>query len=408
VLMTNHLHLLVMPDAEDSLSKLFQSVGRRYVQYFNHSYKRSGTLWVQLKKEGGRMRSSRIIEVSLFVGVLFLLGVIGENGVAHAQQYLGCWWDDPSRVLENDQGYADDMTNSKCIATCREKGFSFAGTQYYEQCYCGNSYDRNGKLEESRCNTPCRGNSAEMCGGRWANSVYSTGVTTQPQPSPGGSTTGDLRMEDNADLTGPYIRYFGLPEARPELCRDACAQDSNCAAFTYVKPGAYPSNPNNAVCYLKSSAGEWVPSTCCVSGARGVTTCGTIAGIECSEGYYCDYLGREEEMTDASGICKKSGGANLSSGTYQVAADNAGTIHNSTWTLQVSGNQITGTSQWDCCPGPRVDALTGRIEGNRVIIERDCSGQGWEGECRQVYDGTIGGGTIEGSWSGTGARPSLM
>ena len=24
---------------------MFQSVGRRYVQYFNHTYKRSGTLW---------------------------------------------------------------------------------------------------------------------------------------------------------------------------------------------------------------------------------------------------------------------------------------------------------------------------------------------------------------------------
>jgi putative transposase len=27
------------------MSKLLQSVGRRYVQYFNFTYKRSGTLW---------------------------------------------------------------------------------------------------------------------------------------------------------------------------------------------------------------------------------------------------------------------------------------------------------------------------------------------------------------------------
>jgi putative transposase len=45
VLMTNHVHLLVTPAKQDSLSKLFQSVGRRYVQYFNFTYKRSGTLW---------------------------------------------------------------------------------------------------------------------------------------------------------------------------------------------------------------------------------------------------------------------------------------------------------------------------------------------------------------------------
>lgn len=45
VWMTNHIHLLASPGRENSISKVFQSVGRRYVQYFNDTYKRSGTLW---------------------------------------------------------------------------------------------------------------------------------------------------------------------------------------------------------------------------------------------------------------------------------------------------------------------------------------------------------------------------
>ncbi|NDP47842.1 MAG: transposase [Sulfuriferula multivorans] len=45
VWMTNHVHLLATPEFDDSISKVFQSVGRRYVQYFNYTYKRSGTLW---------------------------------------------------------------------------------------------------------------------------------------------------------------------------------------------------------------------------------------------------------------------------------------------------------------------------------------------------------------------------
>ena len=45
VWMTNHVHLLATPGFDDSISKTFQSVGRRYVQYFNYTYKRSGTLW---------------------------------------------------------------------------------------------------------------------------------------------------------------------------------------------------------------------------------------------------------------------------------------------------------------------------------------------------------------------------
>jgi putative transposase len=45
VLMTNHVHLLLTPRAKTSASGLMQSLGRRYVQYVNRIYKRSGTLW---------------------------------------------------------------------------------------------------------------------------------------------------------------------------------------------------------------------------------------------------------------------------------------------------------------------------------------------------------------------------
>ncbi len=45
VLMTNHVHLLATPRDRDSLPKVMQSVGRRYVQRFNQAHQRTGTLW---------------------------------------------------------------------------------------------------------------------------------------------------------------------------------------------------------------------------------------------------------------------------------------------------------------------------------------------------------------------------
>jgi len=45
VLMTNHLHLLTTPYTDQGIGKMVQMLGRYYVQYFNYSYKRSGTLW---------------------------------------------------------------------------------------------------------------------------------------------------------------------------------------------------------------------------------------------------------------------------------------------------------------------------------------------------------------------------
>lgn len=45
VLMTNHVHLLCTPQQDGAVSLMMQSLGRRYVQYFNYQYRRSGTLW---------------------------------------------------------------------------------------------------------------------------------------------------------------------------------------------------------------------------------------------------------------------------------------------------------------------------------------------------------------------------
>lgn len=44
VLMTNHVHLLASPMDQQSIPKTLQSLGRRYVQYYNSTYGRTGTL----------------------------------------------------------------------------------------------------------------------------------------------------------------------------------------------------------------------------------------------------------------------------------------------------------------------------------------------------------------------------
>ncbi len=45
VLMTNHVHLLMTPDEDSSISRLMQHVGRLYVLYVNKRYRRSGALF---------------------------------------------------------------------------------------------------------------------------------------------------------------------------------------------------------------------------------------------------------------------------------------------------------------------------------------------------------------------------
>ncbi len=44
-LMTNHVHLLLTPRQAENVPRLIIALGRRYVQYINQTYRRTGTLW---------------------------------------------------------------------------------------------------------------------------------------------------------------------------------------------------------------------------------------------------------------------------------------------------------------------------------------------------------------------------
>ena len=45
VLMTNHVHLLLTPPDAEAIPRMVIALGRRFVQYINRSYHRTGTLW---------------------------------------------------------------------------------------------------------------------------------------------------------------------------------------------------------------------------------------------------------------------------------------------------------------------------------------------------------------------------
>jgi putative transposase len=83
VLMTNHVHLLASPLHEQSIPKTLQSLGRRYVQYFNRSYGRTGTLWE------GRYRATLIdSDQYLFACMRYIeLNPIRANMVRHPKNY---------------------------------------------------------------------------------------------------------------------------------------------------------------------------------------------------------------------------------------------------------------------------------------------------------------------------------
>jgi len=83
----------------------------------------------------------------------------------------------------------------KCTTQCRLLGYLYAGLQDASQCFCGNSYGNQGhtRVSDSTCTFACAGNSAEICGGSWLNSIYAVGSATGTTVAATVSTTGTGR-----------------------------------------------------------------------------------------------------------------------------------------------------------------------------------------------------------------------
>jgi putative transposase len=83
VLMTNHVHLLLTASTEQGVSRMMQAQGRKYVQYFNYTYHRTGTLWE------GRYKST-VVDADNYLLTVYRyieLNPVRAKMVTHSAEY---------------------------------------------------------------------------------------------------------------------------------------------------------------------------------------------------------------------------------------------------------------------------------------------------------------------------------
>ncbi len=83
VLMTNHVHMLLTPVKKDSISLTMQSIGRRYVQYINKEYRRTGTLWESRHKASLVDQDNYLLKCMRYIE----LNPVRANMVKHPASY---------------------------------------------------------------------------------------------------------------------------------------------------------------------------------------------------------------------------------------------------------------------------------------------------------------------------------
>ncbi|OAQ62460.1 beta-xylosidase [Pochonia chlamydosporia 170] len=89
--------------------------------------------------------------------------------------YSGCYSDFGDRRILQDQFMDLGSLNSPqyCADLCGSDGYEYSGVEYTTQCFCAHAIAESAqKIDESKCNAKCPGNSKISCGGNLAINVY--------------------------------------------------------------------------------------------------------------------------------------------------------------------------------------------------------------------------------------------
>lgn len=103
---------------------------------------------------------------------LILLALTWLGGPPAWADYVGCFTDTETRALPVVLASSGSTVES-CVAAASQAGQAYAGLQYYGWCFGGNALG-HAQVANAECNTPCTANPAQMCGGVWRNSIYTT------------------------------------------------------------------------------------------------------------------------------------------------------------------------------------------------------------------------------------------
>ncbi|KAF3163669.1 hypothetical protein TWF788_001520 [Orbilia oligospora] len=200
------------------------------------------------------------------------------NSTTGLFRYVGCAKENnPNRQLQTqlwsrDYKNANPNDNQACITACYNAGWTFAGTQYHSECWCGNTVPK-AFAPEGECSFGCSLSDSQTCGGNgFSNinngafiSLFARSDKYTPGQQPSGTTTTEAPTS-----TTPSPTQTANPSVYKGFVNQGC----------YAQPGGDRALPQ----LIAANSSMYIEM--CIDAAiqRGYTHCGVEYGQECWAG----------------------------------------------------------------------------------------------------------------------------
>lgn len=219
----------------------------------------------------------------------------------------GCVVDSTSaRALQPYRTTNGQMSYNLCAQTCQANGYSYAGVEYGNECYCGNEP----KIQDaaSGCNMACAGDPASMCGGAARMNLFYNGDLVS---SPGSAANANAKVAATTTASSSSASSSSTAAATTPSTTasttSTTSTTSTAAATTptasYVPPkgyracysdGGFPRTLNGTTVYTDAAMTNEMCITRCA--AQGFALAGTEYNREC----YCgNYLNLASQIAES-------------------------------------------------------------------------------------------------------------
>lgn len=301
--------------------------------------------------------------------------------------WIGCYGEPSTGRALNGYSYSiSPMSSRVCRTACLAKGYSIAGVEGGNQCFCDNAINTAAThLPQIMCTTPCSGFANETCGGSWKLDVYNTtGATVYATGVPGyvGCFT------DDSKLTG---YSFSSDYMSVNICNTQC----------FVRGYAYGGVRDGNQCKCGSTSPVTLTTTsscanpCSADSTQSCGTASTIAVYQISQTGITN--GSFNTTADSTGFVGCYGGSSVI--PYNAFTSSAMTQSMCNSNCQALGYAYAGTNNGkNCYCGNSLNPLSGGYQVKTSDCSTACPGG----------TGTCGGSS---SWSiysvGTAKAPSV-
>ena len=179
------------------------------------------------------------------------VGPMLSNGTTQ-YAYAGCYKEfNPGRQLQKQLYTSANNTNDMCISQCAAAGYVFAGTQFRQECWCGNNRPLS-ISDDANCYFECSGDASEVCGG------------------------------NGIDRAGTYISLFGDKTRWDGNTTTAAGPFTNPGVKGFTSIGCWTDTMAQRTLTVRKTANDTVAS--CLQTCQGYQYAGVEFGGEC----YCD------------------------------------------------------------------------------------------------------------------------